>query len=172
MEKIGTANGGAGRAMPLRASPDYCRRVQRVLDPFPLEPVDIVNDEHWLMERARERDLGKNVKFPDCIWHKKTCRYIVAEIKSGGNFRRAIRQLYNFAQMFPDLHERVKAYVIHLESNEQLKKAFGRGRKMGYRCEPIPNTSLCRPYLRLRHGRKQYLEVNGRPVYVHISKRL
>ena len=78
-----------------------------------------------LAERLGGREKLQHRKFPDCTWHKKTCRYVVVELKSG-SLAKALRQLRNFARNFPDIHSNVEFYVIEVKSSSKELKRYMR----------------------------------------------
>lgn len=54
--------------------------------------------QRYMVEEKLKGDRSKlpNRKFPDCLWHLKTCSIRVLELK-GSSFKKAYNQLKNFA---------------------------------------------------------------------------
>jgi len=124
--------------------------------------VDEVMTERELQDELAHRLGGHGMlshrKIPDCMWHRVKCTYIVVELKSG-SVGKALRQLENFAENFPDIHDKVEFYLIEV-------KGYSRELQRYMRLEPVKGRpGLYRAMRRLKKHVKPW-DIKGKDLYV------
>ncbi|MEB3756208.1 MAG: hypothetical protein GSR79_05050 [Desulfurococcales archaeon] len=125
--------------------------------------VDKIMTEKDLMKMIEAKygtDNMDNKKFPDCVWHRIKCTYIVIESKSS-SISKALKQLENFSRNFPKIHNSVYTYIIEIEGTPKKLKRFMKLQPFNER------RKLYKPLRNLGRFTKEW-DINGKPLLIRI----